>query len=235
MVDRRCQTATFSVEATGTPAPTYQWQKNGADIPGATSSTYTTPATTDSDNGAVFKVVVSNSAGTATSKEAILSVNVPASIASGPANKAVVAGETASFTVTAAGTGPFTYQWKRGGVDVTTGSGGTTSTYTTPATVNGDDGAVFTVEVRNIAGTATSSSATLSVFATQYSEVANASGGFYAKTECVKDNLTGLVWEGKTASGSRLGTSTYTNLTARPAHSYRFWRCRLCQPYAGAD
>ena len=207
------QTATFSVEATGTPAPTYQWQKNGADIPGATSSTYTTPATTDSDNGAVFKVVVSNSAGTATSKEAILSVNVPASIASGPANQSVVAGETASFTVTAAGTGPFTYQWKRGGVDVTTGSGGTTSTYTTPATVVATDhNAVFTVEVRNIAGTATSSSATLSVFATQYSEVANVSGGFYAKTECVKDNLTGLVWEGKTASGSRLGTSTYINV-----------------------
>ena len=43
--------------------------------------------------------------------------------------------------------------------------------------------------------------------------VANASGGMYAKTECVKDNSTGLVWEGKTASPatSRLGTSTYTN------------------------
>ncbi|MCX8521152.1 MAG: DUF1566 domain-containing protein, partial [Rhodoferax sp.] len=44
-----------------------------------------------------------------------------------------------------------------------------------------------------------------------YSLVPNASGGTYAKTECVKDNVTGLIWEGKTASGTRTGNSTYTN------------------------
>ena len=207
--------ATFSVEATGTPDPTYQWQKNGANVTageGATSNTYTTPATTIADDGAKFSVVVSNSAGTVSSKEAVLSVNAPASIATQPANKAVVAGQTASFSVTAAGTGPFTYQWKRGGVNVSAGVGGTTSTYTTPTTVVATDhNAVFTVEVRNSAGTVTSSSATLSVFATRYIEVANASGGTYATTECVKDNFTGLVWEGKTSSGSRLGATKYTN------------------------
>ena len=192
-------TATFSVEANGTPAPTYQWQKNGVNISGATGSTYTTPATTASDTGTVFKVVVTNSAGTATSKEAVLSVNSPASIATQPANKAVVAGQTASFSVTAAGTGPFTYQWKKGGVNVSAGVGGTTSTYTTPATVVATDhNAVFTVEVRNSAGTVTSSSATLSVVATRYSLVPNGAST-YALTECVKDNVTGLVWEGKTA------------------------------------
>ena len=208
--------ATFSVEATGTPDPTYQWQKNGVNVTageGATSNTYTTPATTIADDGAKFSVVVSNSAGKTTSKEAILSVNAPASIDTQPANKAVVAGQTASFSVTAAGTGPFTYQWKRGGVDVTTGVGGTTSTYTTPATVVATDhNAVFTVEVRNSAGTVTSSSATLSVFATRYSEVPKPSGT-YLRTECVKDNITGLVWEGKNPAGStsRLGTAYYTN------------------------
>lgn len=36
--------------------------------------------------------------------------------------------------------------------------------------------------------------------------------GSYAKTECVKDNITGLTWEGKTISGTRAGTNTYTNL-----------------------
>src|SRR5207249_7438589 len=64
------QTATFSVGAAGTPPLTYQWQKNGADIPGATSSSYTTPATTSADSGAMFRVVITNSAGSVTSNSA---------------------------------------------------------------------------------------------------------------------------------------------------------------------
>ena len=42
-----------------------------------------------------------------------------------------------------------------------------------------------------------------------------ASGGTYDKTECVKDNITGLIWEGKTVSGDRAGSNTYTNYDAR--------------------
>lgn len=69
------QTATFSVTASGSPSPTYQWQKNETNISGATSSSYTTPATAASDNGATFRVVVSNSAGSVTSSSATLTVN----------------------------------------------------------------------------------------------------------------------------------------------------------------
>ena len=72
------QTATFSVTATGTGPLSYQWQKNGATIAGATSSSYTTPATTTGDSGATFRVVVSNASGSATSNSATLTVN-PAS------------------------------------------------------------------------------------------------------------------------------------------------------------
>jgi hypothetical protein len=61
--------------ATGTSPLTYQWQKNGTAISGAASSSYTTPATTSSDNGAQFTVTVSNSAGSATSNAATLTVN----------------------------------------------------------------------------------------------------------------------------------------------------------------
>lgn len=68
------QTATFSVTASGTPSPTYQWQKNGSSISGATSSSYTTPATTAADSGSTFQVVVSNSAGSVTSTMATLTV-----------------------------------------------------------------------------------------------------------------------------------------------------------------
>lgn len=68
------QTATFSVTASGTPPLSYQWRKNGTEITGATSVSYTTPAETTSDNGAQFTVVVSNSAGSVTSNAATLSV-----------------------------------------------------------------------------------------------------------------------------------------------------------------
>src|SRR6266850_4204266 len=69
------QTATFSVTAAGTAPLTYQWNKNGGAISGATSSSYTSPATASSDNGAQFSVVVSNSAGSVTSGAAALTVN----------------------------------------------------------------------------------------------------------------------------------------------------------------
>ncbi len=69
------QTATFSVAAAGTPPLTYQWQKGTTAITGATSASYTTPATATSDNGTQFSVVVSNSLGNATSNAATLTVN----------------------------------------------------------------------------------------------------------------------------------------------------------------
>src|SRR5437667_10752307 len=69
------QTASFSVTATGAAPLSYQWNKNGAAISGATSAAYTTPPTTSSDNGAQFVVVVSNVAGNVTSNAATLTVN----------------------------------------------------------------------------------------------------------------------------------------------------------------
>ena len=68
------QTATFLVAASGEALLTYQWQKNGTPINGATSTTYTTPAEPASDSGSQFTVVVSNSAGNVTSNVAILTV-----------------------------------------------------------------------------------------------------------------------------------------------------------------
>jgi hypothetical protein len=69
---------TFSVVAAGIselgPAVSYQWQKNGVDIPGATTAAYTTPLTTLADSGTKFKVVLKVSGKTDTSAEATLTV-----------------------------------------------------------------------------------------------------------------------------------------------------------------
>ncbi len=69
------QTATFSVTATGTSPLSYQWQKNGTSVSGATSATYTTPATMSGDNGATFQVIVSNSVGSVPSNSVTLTVS----------------------------------------------------------------------------------------------------------------------------------------------------------------
>lgn len=75
-------TATFTVAATGTGTLTYQWRRNGTAITGATSASYTTPATALSDTGAVFSVVVSDGiGGSVTSANATLTVR--ASVAAG--------------------------------------------------------------------------------------------------------------------------------------------------------
>jgi hypothetical protein len=69
------QTALFSVTATGTAPLTYQWTANGSAISGATSASYTAPATTTSNSGSLFSVTVTNSAGSVTSNNATLTVN----------------------------------------------------------------------------------------------------------------------------------------------------------------
>jgi len=74
------ETATFSVVAGGTAPLSYQWQKGGADISGATGSSYTTPAAAMADNGSHFRVTVSNTAGSVTSNAALLTVSSSAGV-----------------------------------------------------------------------------------------------------------------------------------------------------------
>jgi hypothetical protein len=157
------QTATFSVTASGTAPLSYQWRKNTANIGGATAASYTTPATTSADNGAKFDVVVTNSAGNVTSSQATLTVNsvpVAPTITTQPANQTVTAGQTATFSGTASGTAPLSYQWQKNAADIL---GATMASYTTPVTTTADSGTLFRVVVSNSAGSVTSNSATLTV------------------------------------------------------------------------
>ena len=154
------QTATFSVSASGTAPINYQWKKNGSNITGANSSTYTTPITTDTDSGTVYAVTVFNSAGGVTSSDATLTVLAAPIISIQPASQTVTAGQTVSFGVVATGTGVLSYQWKKNGNNI---NGATSNSYTTPATVVADSGAVFTVFISNTIGSITSSNATVTV------------------------------------------------------------------------
>src|SRR3989442_3832495 len=146
---RAVQTATFSVTATGTAPLSYQWQKAGVPISGATQASYITPPTTSADNGAQFTVVVSNTAGSVPRSVAMLSVNFPPTITSQPASRTVTAGQTATFSVTATGTAPLSYQWQKAGVPI---SGATQASYIPPPTKKADNGAQFTVVGSKTAG-----------------------------------------------------------------------------------
>ena len=61
-------TATFNVAAIGNTPLSYQWQKNGTDIVGATDTFYTTPVLTLADSGNVYSVIVTNANGSDTSR-----------------------------------------------------------------------------------------------------------------------------------------------------------------------
>jgi serine protease len=84
------QTATLAVTAAGAATLRYQWKRNGVDVAGATSSSYTTPALSVGDSGTRYSVSVTNALGSVTSAEATITVTVAST--GGPASPPVGGG-----------------------------------------------------------------------------------------------------------------------------------------------
>jgi hypothetical protein len=150
--------AGFSVTATGTPPLSYQWLKGASALVGATASSYNLASVTTNDAG-IYSVLVTNIAGSVTSKVATLTVLFAPSIVTPPHALTVTNGDNALFTVAAGGSPPLTYQWKLNGKDL---AGGTTSSYTIANAQTGDQGD-YSVVVTNAVGIATSPAAHLTV------------------------------------------------------------------------
>jgi predicted secreted protein len=107
----------FTVVASGIPAPTYQWQSspNGTtwtDVNGATAAKLTLTAVTAAMNGMSYRCVATNSAGKATSNAATLTVHSAPVIGTQPVSRTVNQGQTATFTVAATGNPTPTYLWQ---------------------------------------------------------------------------------------------------------------------------
>lgn len=99
------QAATFTVAASGTPPLAYRWQRNNVDIPNATSASYTVTSPQLADNGARFRVNVSNTTANVFSNEATLTVTTnQAPVATITAPSASLR-YTGGMTVAFAGTG----------------------------------------------------------------------------------------------------------------------------------
>ena len=150
-------TATFAASATSSVPFTYQWQKDGVAIPGATTSTLIVNNVQTSNLGN-YTLVATNPAGSTTSNVALLSFVPPPSFTTQPASQGVAQGATATFTATATSTLPITYQWQKDGVAI---PGATTSTLNVSNVQSANLGN-YTVVATNSVGSTTSNPASLS-------------------------------------------------------------------------
>ncbi len=145
--------ATFSVSATSSSAMTYQWKKNGADIVGATSSSYTVSNLTLADTANSYTVKISNTVGAVNSEPAFVSYLILAQ----PASLYLATGANASFTVKASGA--TAYQWQKDGVNIP----GATAPGISRNAVALSDAGNYTALVSYPGGSCTSNAASLTV------------------------------------------------------------------------
>jgi hypothetical protein len=154
-------TATFQVTAIGDPTPSIQWQKDGIDMAGAVGTDLTIPNVQVDDVG-LYRAIATNSAGTATSDAAALTI-AGASLAPQftvhPSGRTVAIGGTATFKVTVIGEPAPTIQWQKNGVDLP----GKTGVELTLSNVQQDDAGLYRAVASNSAGEATSNGATLAI------------------------------------------------------------------------
>lgn len=125
----------FTVAASGANL-TYQWRKDGTNINGANSATYTIASPAAASAGSYDVVVNGNCGGSVTSNAASLTVRGRPTITEHPASYSVCAGQSVTLAVTATGDN-LTYQWRHEGAPV---AGATESSYTIASAVAGDAG-----------------------------------------------------------------------------------------------
>jgi hypothetical protein len=161
-----CASASLAVTATTIATATYAW--TGPNGFTSTSQNPTVSASATAAMAGTYSVTATVSGCTSSVGTTPVTVNAVTAISSSPSSTSVTAPATASFTVTATGTS-LTYQWQfssnSGGswTNVSSGTGGTTNSYTTGATSASMSGYLYQCVVSGTCGTSTSTSATLTI------------------------------------------------------------------------
>ena len=153
--------ATFTVTGSGTPNPTYQWYFNGTAITGATNASFAI-STTQASNAGQYTVTLTNQVGSITSNPATLKIIQPAvnvSITQQPQTQTIFVSQAVTFSVSALGSAPLSYQWLFNGVPIPSA---TSSVYTLTNTQTSSAGS-YSVVVTNPVSSVTSLNALLSV------------------------------------------------------------------------
>lgn len=158
-------TATFQVQNSGYPMPSYQWflnatnpLANGGRITGADTASLVISNASGADVG-TYSVFLSNMLGTVTSSNAALTIVYPPVITMGPSNQTLVVGQTLAFQVLAQGTDPFAFQWFKDNVRLT----GETQPALIVTNIQTANAGAYKAVVTNLAGAATSEVATVTV------------------------------------------------------------------------
>ena len=171
--------ATFTVVATGTPTPTLKWQRstnsgsawsdlvNDSTYSGVTTGTLTVTAATLTMNANRFRAVATNTDSSANSDGlATLTVTQSPAITAQPSGQSVLAGSSATFAVTATGSGTLTYQWFFTPASSSTPqsiSGATSASYTVSNVQTANTGDYVCVVSNGVGTAATSSAAQLTI------------------------------------------------------------------------
>ncbi|MEI8040046.1 MAG: immunoglobulin domain-containing protein [Verrucomicrobiota bacterium] len=152
--------ANLAVTASGATPLAYQWYKDTTLLSGKTDSALFFASAQGADSGS-YKVVVTNSLGSATSSVAVLTVITTPVFTQQPTPKFVSPGATnVDFSVAVNAPGALSYQWLKNGYTL---SGATTNPLVLPVVSAADD-ADYSVQVSNSYGPATSTNAHLTVF-----------------------------------------------------------------------
>jgi uncharacterized repeat protein (TIGR03803 family) len=161
---------TFTITSYGAPPLVFQWYFKGAPVDSPTTGTNVSSyalSNVGTNQAGNYSVEVFNGYGSVRSSNATLTVVVPPIITTQPMNRTNNAGTTATFSVVAANASLLSYEWQKNGTNLVNGAkltGATNSTLTLTS-VSDNDAAIYSVTVTNLAGSATSSNATLTVIA----------------------------------------------------------------------
>lgn len=215
---------TFTVDVTGSTNMAFQWKFNGANISGATSSSYVRTAAQASHEGS-YQVVISNPINTTTSSVATLYIDAPPVIATQPASKTLNAGKNLTLKVTLSqGSAPLAYQWRKNGTPL---GGRTSSTLTfTPiqTTDNGNYDVVITNNVENGSVTSSVAAVVVNVPAPTISTPAN---------KAVLNNASSFTFTGKSVTNALITSIAYrvnTNAMTGTVSGLANWTVDLALP-----